>query len=67
MMDARHGTGEDSDYFTKGDLQEFKNRGRLQTCKYCPYAEIMKIYSYKGNIFHLIGPIYYINVISVMC
>ena len=27
MMDARHGTGEDSDYFTKGDLQEFKNRG----------------------------------------
>ena len=31
MMDARHGTGEDSDYFTKGDLQEFKNRGRLQT------------------------------------
>lgn len=27
MLDARHDTGEHSDYFTKGDLQEFKNRG----------------------------------------
>ena len=30
MLDARHDTGEHSDYFTKGDLQEFKNRGKLQ-------------------------------------